>query len=374
MDFYLKHKPGNMRNSEGAFVKLKDGRFLCAYTQYYGDTGWDHSPANIAGIYSSDNGRTWSEPEILVHNDALNVMSVSLLRLQDGRIAMVYLKKTQLNGCHDVRPYIIFSADETKTWTEPVSITNVPAGVYGVNNDRLVQLKNGRLILPSAYYRYLPGSTNVPSHRQGITTFFLSDDSGATWRESKQCVYPPQWLDAGLAEPGVVELNDGTIFGWARTNGGCQYKFFSHDGGETWTEPQAAREFLSPESPLSMKRNPKDGCLYAIWNFWEPKFMVRMQRGSWGRTPLVIARNTDEGRWNAWTDWTVIEDSPYHGFCYIAMEFNGDELLLEYCCGGMEDFCLQDSKIKVLDLTKMNKGYPDDDPIPQGNPWQEKKS
>jgi hypothetical protein len=287
-------------------------------------------------------------------------MSVSLLRLQDGRIAMVYMRKSKTADGNfvDCRPWIVFSSDEAKTWSSPVCIADIPAAYIVVNNDRLIQLKSGRLVLPGSWYRY-QGGTRKGEHWQGIAVFFLSDDGGATWRESHQCVYPPNWLGAGLAEPGVIELADGSLLAWARTNGGCQYKMFSHDGGETWTEAQGAREFLSPESPLSMKRNPKDGFLYAVWNFWEPKFMVRMRNGSWGRTPLVIARSTDEAK--TWTDWTILENDPDHGYCYIAMLFKGSELLLEYCCGGGKNsFVLQDSKIVSVDLTKLNKGYPED--------------
>ena len=356
----LEHKENNPRNSEGAFIRLADGRILCAYTRYFGKEGHDHSTANIAGVISSDDGKTWTDAGILIPKDegAMNLMSVSLLRLQDGRIAMVYVRKSQTpdGGYADCRPWIIFSSDEAKTWSEPVSVAGqIPSVYIVVNNDRLIQLKSGRLVIPAAWYRWQKQGIND----QGIAVFFLSDDGGATWRESRQCCYPPNRLGAGLAEPGVIELADGILMAWARTNGGCQYKMFSFDQGESWTEAQGAREFLSPESPLSMKRNPKDGFLYAVWNCWDPKFSVRMKAASWGRTPLVIARSTDEGK--SWTDFTVLENEPDHGYCYIAMLFRNDELLLEYCCGGGKNsFVLQDAKIAVVDLAKLNSGYPED--------------
>ena len=87
--------PGNPRNSEGAFLPLKDGRIIFAYSRYYGDSASDHAAADIAARYSSDNGETWTtSDEIIVKNHGgMNVMSVSLLRLQSGEIALFYLRK-----------------------------------------------------------------------------------------------------------------------------------------------------------------------------------------------------------------------------------------------------------------------------------------
>jgi hypothetical protein len=99
----------NPRNSEGSFATLKSGRVIFYYTQFYGG-GADNAPARIAGIHSDDQGRTWSAPRTVVENaGGENVMSVSLLRLQSGRLALFYLIK---NNWLDCRPYIRLSADE----------------------------------------------------------------------------------------------------------------------------------------------------------------------------------------------------------------------------------------------------------------------
>ena len=114
----LKPGQGNPRNSEGAFLSLKDGRIMFAYSRYCGETGSDHAAADIAARYSSDNGTTWTDKdEIVVKNHGgMNVMSVSLLRLQSGEIALFYLLK---NSEKDCRPVMRRSFDEGKTWTAP---------------------------------------------------------------------------------------------------------------------------------------------------------------------------------------------------------------------------------------------------------------
>ena len=82
----------NPRNSEGDFIQLKDGRILFVYTHFTGGTG-DHAQAHLAGRYSSDDGLTWTKEDVLIvpNEGGMNVMSVSLLRLQNGNIAPFFI-------------------------------------------------------------------------------------------------------------------------------------------------------------------------------------------------------------------------------------------------------------------------------------------
>ena len=56
----------NPRNSEGSFLRAKDGAILFAYSRYTGDDWNDHCSCDIALVKSYDEGETWSEPEIIV--------------------------------------------------------------------------------------------------------------------------------------------------------------------------------------------------------------------------------------------------------------------------------------------------------------------
>ena len=187
MEYVLKHTmPGNPRNSEGSFVKLADGTLYFAYSRYCGNSASDHATADIFAVTSRDNGTSWSEPVLVFKNRAMNLMSVSLLRLNDGRIAMVYLEKSAIPNWEnfvDCRPKIVFSGDECASWSEPVEIANVPPAYFVVNNDRLIQLKSGRLIIPAAHHQY--NSTSLGS---GIIKFFISDDNGQTWHINKHYI------------------------------------------------------------------------------------------------------------------------------------------------------------------------------------------
>lgn len=349
----LSHGPGNARNSEGAFAALSDGRIVFAYTRYRGDDWADHACADIAARFSDDGGWTWSaEDRILVSNEgACNVMSVSLLRLQDGRLALFYARK---NSFRDCRLYLRSSRDDAATWSEPILCIPAP-GYFVVNNDRVVQMGNGRLIVPAAYHRARL-DTDAPDWRafdpRGIAIFFISDDAGANWRESADWLSFPGKCASGLQEPGVVELGDGSLYGWCRTEAGRQYEMRSADG-DTWTVPQPSR-FRSPCSPMSIKRVPSTGRLLAVWNDHSalPEGgPTDWKSPSWGRTPLAAAVSADDGR--TWSPPIMVETDPRRGFCYTAIHFVGDAVLLAYCCGGAGSAVLQDLCIRRVRLSDL---------------------
>ena len=224
------------RNSEGAFVTLKSGRILLLYTQFYGG-GADESPARIVSVYSDDAGRTWSRaPQVVVENTGhRNVMSVSLLRLQSGKIALFYLIK---NSWHDCRPWMRLSTDEARTWSAPVRVVDAP-GYFVLNNDRVIQLRQGRLIAPVAFHR-ARRSNPADSHSwdsRALDLWYLSDDEGRTWREADDWWAAPLPSRTGLQEPGVVELADGRVLTWARTDLGAQWGCVSTNAGRSWPPP-----------------------------------------------------------------------------------------------------------------------------------------
>jgi hypothetical protein len=336
---HLPARPGHPRNSEGAFVTLRDDRILFAYSHYVGDDWGDHARAVIAARESADGGRTWSaDDRILVAQEGdCNVMSVSLLRLHDGRVALFYLRK---NSTADCRLHLRSSTDEGASWSEPVCC-NPPPGYFVTHNDRVVQLASGRLIAPASFHR--------PSHG-GETAFFFSGDAGHTWREGPQRLQVSADIASGLQEPGVIERRDGSLYGWARTDTGRQWEFASTDGGATWSTPRPSR-FAAPLSPLSIRNlgSPAAPLWLAVWN--NPASppvgeTVWGKNSSWGRTPLVAAWSHDEGA--TWSAPLMIEDDPARGFCYTAIHRTGDAVLLAYCCGGRGTAVLQDLCIRRL--------------------------
>lgn len=320
--------PDAPRRSEGDFVVLKDGRLLFVYSKFTGGGG-DFAESHLAGRTSSDGGKSWTKDDVVVlpNEGKMNTMSVSLNRLADGRIALVYARK---NSLYDCRPYIRFSSDEAVTWSDPVEI--IPEsenGYYVVNNDRVVQLKSGRLLVPVAWHDNPVGGK---FESRGVVRCYLSDDAGRTWRRGKgsQDGTQPDGTRVTLQEPGVVELNDGRVLMFSRTGSGSQYLCHSADGGETFDVPRPSA-LISPQSPASIERIPSTGDLLCVWN--DRTGMPPPAPKASKRTPLKAAISSNEGA--TWKNVTMLEADPEGFYCYIAVEFVGDDVLLGYCASDL---------------------------------------
>ena len=333
--------PGNPRNSEGDFIQLKDGRILFVYTHFTGGGG-DHSKAHLAGRYSSDGGKTWTTRDVVVlrNEGTWNIMSVSLLRLQTGEIALFYLRKNSLDDC---RPYMRISTDEGKTWSEPKLCIDDEVGYYVMNNDRATQLASGRLVLPVALHK-------TPDDERpdwaGRIMCYLSDDFGKSWRRSKTTMIA-QGSDGKrvtVQEPGVVALTDGRLMMFCRSNAGSQFASYSVDNGETWSSLKPSN-IISPLSPATIERIPKTGDLLLVWN--NHANVDGRYRGK--RTPYNAAISRDDGK--TWQKIKTLEDNPNGWYCYTAMYFVGNHVLLGHCAGNRpEGTCLAVTQITRFNL------------------------
>jgi sialidase-1 len=331
------------RNSEGSFVTLKSGRILFMYSQFYGGDR-DHSAARIVQIHSDDRGNTWhSTPQTVIENTGKNVMCVTLLRLKSGRLALFNLLRL---GYHDTRPWVRFSEDESITWSEPKRIMDAP-GYFVVNNDRVIQLSSGRLVMPVAFHRAKIDRTSEKDAQidlKSIAMWYLSDDEGTTWRESRTWWALDCLSGNGLQEPGVVELSGGQLFSWARTDAGTQYCFISSNGGEHFTPP-ARSDLISPLSPCSIRRLPDTSALLAVYNDHSGCFFP-FTPGI--RTPLVSGISQDGG--TTFPHRRVIENNPCGAFHYTAIHYVDSHALLAYCAGDKDVGWLNRLRIRRVSL------------------------
>ncbi|MBE6602243.1 MAG: exo-alpha-sialidase [Ruminococcaceae bacterium] len=321
----------NPRNSEGAFLRGKNGEILFAYSRYHGDSSHDHATCNIALIVSHDEGESWSEPRLIARAAEFgtdNIMSVSAVEQKNGDLAFYFLiKENDLNATLGR----VISSDGVN-WTSERCICNCPKAYYVVNNDRIVRLSDGRLLAPTAFCTneeiFLHGSRHMSA------TILVSEDDGASFFLSEQTFRlpnPGDWA-RGYEEPGIIEYND-RLYYWIRTYLGRQYETESREGINGFFDPRPS-EFTSPNSPMQIKSF--DGVAYALYNP-VPRYDGRVElEGSWGRTPFVLRKSLDDGK--TWGTLNVIEDDPARGYCYPAVFKTRDNcLLLGYCRGNAED-------------------------------------
>lgn len=340
------------RHSEGSFLRLNDGRIMFIYSRFTGHNG-DDAPSNLVAVYSANEGETWSAPQIVIPAsmyNTKNVMSVSLMRMANGDIGLFYIVKQTPSVS---RIMLSRSNDEGENFYSHTECTSPECpGYYVLNNDRVIRLNSGRILVPLAFHRSgikADGKTPFFDGRS-FNCFLYSDDDGFTWNEAPGTIYPPFTnTSTGLQEPGLVEKLNGVVWSYMRTDKMYQYESLSTDFGMSWTIAQPSR-FTSPTSPMLIKRNPYTNELYAVWNPIPMYNGRESSRAGWGRTPLVYAVSKDDGI--TWSDQVIIEDAPDHGYCYPAIFFtDADHMLLSYCSGGPEDgICLAKTSIMKITL------------------------
>jgi len=295
--------PQNPRNSEAAIMRLRDGRLLLAWTEFYAGSGADHGPARIRGTHSADGGATWGEAVTLVENDGdCNVMEVNFLRLKSGAIALFYCQKNSESA--DCRVMLRTSDDEGDTWSDARQLS--PAGKYtGLTNGRGIRLRSGRILLEA--------------WEGGDSYCCLSDDEGRTWHDGSR-VRPAR---GPCYEPACIELRDGRVLMLMRTGLGTQFKSLSADGGETWSEAEPTA-LTGTAAPVAISRIPSTGDLLAIWNHNLGKNLP----GNTGRTPLTAALSKDEGE--TWGNLRNLEEGAHDAWAYPAVTWVEDRALVTY--------------------------------------------
>ena len=316
----IKPSHENPRNSEGDFIQLKDGTILFIYSHFTSGDG-DYASAFLAQRSSKDQGKTWSsESKTLENEGGLNTMSVSLLRLQSGEIALFYARK---NSHKDCRPIMRISADEAQTWSEPIECIPDVVGYFVLNNDRVIQLHSGRIILPVSLHE----SPDMPWSDGGLLQTYYSDDRGITWQSGEAVSNPDQVV---LQEPGLVVLGDNRIMMFIRTDAGSQYLAYSEDDGRSWS-PAMPSKIASPLSPASIERIPATGDLFIAWNNNDGA----REEISGKRTPFTVAISKDDGQ--TWQYRKNVEDHPDGWYCYTAIDFVDRHVLLGYCAGNRRE-------------------------------------
>jgi len=200
--------------------RLSDGRLMAVFYAGYGHVAMPNEQlpkgGRICFCTSSDEGRTWTEAEVL-YDGPDDDRDPSIVQLEDSRLICNFfsLRKSDKPGKRwtGLGTWMVVSDDLGKTWSEPRQLFD---SYYCSTPIR--ELSDGRLIL-GLYHETPQGAGGAVA---------ISDDGAKTWKSVD--------IDnAGLrldAETDVVELEDGTLYAAQRPE---MCFSVSEDRGENWS-------------------------------------------------------------------------------------------------------------------------------------------
>lgn len=243
-----------------------------------------HPLFDIQACRSNDDGRSWSDPQLVVSDPLGGVIDFGTHTLGDGTI-FLHASSNELmpaDGHEDINfntrphakamgspeqsawvsrpgiPFWVRSHDEGHTWTPPKRFPPLPDAVWGspaehsgVSRSGLLAMPDGRLLLPSK-------ATDQPD---GEPPYFgmmrVSNDMGETWKYGGRVA---QDRIAHFSEPAIHRTPSGRILILFRCHptptdvldvhgsatNRCLALVFSNDDGKTW----------SPWRPTKIKGSP----------------------------------------------------------------------------------------------------------------------
>ena len=289
----------------GVFARLRNGDIL----SYAGRPG---------KLYvSGDAGQSWTERQIFDTESGIEAnYSGALIEATDGTVILGFQNLAERLWTWDDQlrdapgalcpTYAIRSLDGGKTWQDLQKLHDEHTGAI---RDVLVTT-GGRIVFTSMKMLNNPG-------RHTVMTYW-SDDCGSTWHSSNLIDLGGNGHHDGATEGTIVELNDGRLLLYIRTNWGHFWRALSNDGGERWHPYGPTPDIDSSSAPGILKRLAS-GRIVLVWNrrFPEGRDDYRLQGGDgiWSATTasnhreeLSIAFSEDECE--SWSAPIVVARKP----------------------------------------------------------------
>lgn len=253
-------------------IMTNDGDLLAVYSG--GRVGHVCPFGRVELMYSKDNGKTWSDPEILA-NSPMDDRDAGIVETDKGTLLVTWFTSTVFVNRRDTEPWqkatenmtsanceypeikkfmeeieqkgdapsyptaqwMIRSEDGGKSWSEPYGVPLMsPNGPKLTRDNRLLWAgKDGSMI--------------------GIVESF---DDGRTWEIIGEIPNDPRHNPSNYHELDIIDCKDGTLIAQIRchnTPGRETLQTRSDDGGKTWTVPRSIGVWGFPSHLLKLEND-----------------------------------------------------------------------------------------------------------------------
>jgi hypothetical protein len=253
-------------------------------------------------VISSDEGKTWGEPVVVIDSDA-DDRNPALGQAKDGTLVVGYWHCANYDEAGNYNPEwetqgksrtkVTRSHDGGKTWSEPADIDVSDLG-YGSPYGKIVTMPDGAMLMPVYGTGVKDPATGKPKEPGDFSYLYRSTDDGRTW--SRYATVGAE----NFNETGVVRLRSGEMLAAMRTAKPQDvWLTRSTDDGRTWSAPAALTPAMA--HPADLVELPDGRVLLTVGDRRNP-FGVRALAGTAGKLewadafPLALsATNTDCG-------------------------------------------------------------------------------
>ncbi len=270
--------------------------------------------------YSRRSGERWSSPRPILAAEPLPHWNPVLFPAIDGTIHLYYKIGRTIP---EWRTFVVKSADNGRTWTEPVPLVEGDIGGRGPVKNKPIVLHDGTWLAPA-------------SVESDVWDAFadMSRDGGKTWTKSalvpiRHASVPcaeaaaalpltaSSFKGKGIIQPALWESRPGVVHMLLRSTEGYIYRSDSTDGGRSW----------SPAYRTSMPNN-NSGIDLVKLNNGALALVCNPVSGNWAeRTPLTLFVSEDNGE--TWKEALILEDGPGE-FSYPAVVCGREHIFITY--------------------------------------------
>jgi len=280
-EFIFEKIPGAPSHHCSSIAEAANGDLLVTW---YGGSYESSDDEALFMVRRKKGERSWGKPEMLLRNPTQPVGNAVIFVDGLKRVWIVWgrMEASQPllhnTGWSETRLMYRISQDNGVTWSQDKLFPMDTTGWLPRN--LAITLSSGELVLPLSDER----------NDNDLSFIVSTRDNGATWVRSKNM---PN-ADRSGEQPTVVQRRDGSLLAFLRTRP-LLLTSESFDRGMTWSQAKPT-EFNCPDAAISM-RTLRNGNIILAWNNQDK-----------ARTPLHIARSTDDGK--TWSRPLVLESNP----------------------------------------------------------------
>ena len=205
-------------------IKLKNGEMVAVVRGKFPHVIGDGS---LDLIRSTNNGKSWSTPRVIVDKPRQDDRNPAFGQLADGTLVLAWMKD-DLHGFRGI--FFARSHDNGRTWTREEEILSSGQHIRGSPFGKIVELPDGTALL-NVYssLQLTPAARKVPGSML-YSYLFRSRDGGKTWSD-------PSLIAEGFNETALLVLGPDQLLAALRSLDKSLFLTRSLDGGRNWTQP-----------------------------------------------------------------------------------------------------------------------------------------